>query len=147
FDSSLSQRQRDIIAATFKMVRDRSRYSDKEYGENLATLTLAQGRLREQVERLVSRIRARGILQMDSSFQTVAEALPKAAEAMGEAEERLGERKAAEALPPEQRALQQLQRAEAAFREVQVGRSNSEGGAGQANVEELAELFELELDK
>ncbi len=147
FDSSLSQRQRDIIAATFKMVRDRSRYSDKEYGENLATLTLAQGRLREQVEGLVSRIRARGILQMDSSFQTVAEALPKAAEAMGEAEERLGEQEAAEALAPEQRALQQLQRAEAAFREVQVGRSNSEGGAGQANVEELAELFELELDK
>ncbi len=147
FDSSLSQRQRDIIAATFKMVRDRQRYSDKEYRENLATLALAQGRLREQVEGLVSRIRARGILQMDSSFQTVAEALPKAAEEMAAAEERLGERDAAEALPPEQRALQQLQRAEAAFREVQVGRSESGGGGGQANVEELAELFELELDK
>ncbi len=150
FDSSLSQRQRDVIAATFKMVRDREAYSDEDYQQNLATLTLAQGRLREQVERLAERINARGIVQLDSTFQSVAEALPLAAEAMREAEALLGERKPSEALSPEQRALQQLQRAEAAFREVQVGRDNPAaggGGGGQPDAEELAELFELELDK
>jgi hypothetical protein len=149
FDSSLSQRQRDIIAATFKMVRDRDVYSTDEFEENLATLALAQGRLREQVERLVARLQARGIVQMNPSFQTVAEALPKAAAAMIEAETKLGEREPDDALPPEQRALQQLQRAEAAFREVQVGQNQQGGGGGgsQADMEELADLFELELDK
>ena len=148
FDSSLSQRQRDVIAATFKMVRDREKYSRDEYEENLATLALAQGRLREQVERLITRIQARGVAQMDSSFRTIAKALPLAVEAMQEAEKLLGERNPDEALPPEQRALQQLQRAEATFRESQVSRgTTSGGGGGQAEADELADLFELELDK
>ncbi len=149
FDSSLSQRQRDVIAATFKMVRDREKYSRDEYEENLATLALAQGRLREQVERLITRIQARGIAQMDSSFRTIAEALPLAVESMQEAEKLLGERNPDEALPPEQRALQQLQRAEATFRESQISRgtTSGSGGGGQAEADELADLFELELDK
>jgi len=150
FDSSLSQRQRDVIAATFKMVRDRDDYTDDEYEENLATLVLAQGRLREQVERLVTRIQSRGIVQMDSAFQAVATALPEAIVAMREAEQELGERDPEEALSPEQRALQQLQRAEAAFRESQVGQQSASGGGGggsQADADELADLFELELDK
>lgn len=149
FDSSLSRRQRDIIAATFNLVRDRARYEAKEYNENLTTLALAQGRLREQVEGLLGRISARGILQTDSTFQEIATTLPLAVEAMKEAEEQLGQREPEEALPAEQRALQQLQRAEAAFRDVQVARGNPSGGggAGQPNVDELAELFELELDK
>jgi hypothetical protein len=148
FDSSLARRQRDIIAATFKLVRDRERYAQKEFNENLATLTLAQGRLREQVEGLLRRINARGIVQFDTTFREIAEALPLAIAAMSSAEERLGERKPGEALPPEQQALQQLQRAEAAFRDIQVARGGqSGGGGGEPNVEELAELFELELDK
>ncbi len=150
FDSSLSQRQREIISATFKLIRDREDYSREEYNENLATVTLAQGRLREQVEALVARISARGILQMDSTFRAISEALPAAAAAMREAEESLGERNAEAALPPEQLALQQLQRAESAFREVQIGRGDPGGGGGggaQPDAEELAELFELELDK
>jgi hypothetical protein len=148
FDSSLSRRQRDVIAATFKMVRDREKYSRDEYEENLATLALAQGRLREQVERLITRIQARGIAQMDSSFRTIAEALPLAVESMQEAEKLLGERNPDEALPPEQRALQQLQRAEATFRESQISRgtTSGSGGGGQAEADELADLFELELD-
>ena len=149
FDSSLSQRQRDVIAATFKMVRDRDDLSDDEYEENLATLALAQGKLRQQVERLVARIQSRGIVQMDSTFETIARALPAAVEAMGEAEQLLAERKPEDALSPEQRALQQLQRAEAVFRESQVGQQSGGGGGGgqTADADELADLFELELDK
>jgi hypothetical protein len=149
FDSSLAQRQRDVIAATFKLVRDREGYSEEDWNENIAIVALAQGRLREQVEALVARIRARGIVQLDSSFQAIIEALPQAAVEMGAAEELLGERRPEEALYPEQRALQQLQRAEAAFREVEVSRNQGGGGGGggQPNVEELAELFELELDQ
>lgn len=150
FDSSLSQRQRDVIAATFKTVRDGDDYSRDEYTENLTILALAQGRLREQVERLVAQIEARGIVHLDSAFQAIMEELPQAAEAMGEAESLLGRRKPDDALSPEQRALQHLQRAEAEFREIQVGRgmpSAGSSGGGQPDMDELAELFELELDK
>ena len=31
------------------MIRDRDKYSDDEYEENLATLALAQGKLREHI--------------------------------------------------------------------------------------------------
>ncbi|MEE8521884.1 MAG: DUF4175 family protein [Gemmatimonadota bacterium] len=149
FNSSLSQQQRMIIAATFKMIRDREEYAKSEYEENLATLALAQGRLRQQVETLVRRIQTRGIAQADSSFRTIAKALPIAMREMEAAEEQLGRRDPKEALPPEQRALQQLQRAESVFREFQVGQGGGQpsGGGAQPNADELADLFELELDR
>ena len=144
----LSLRQRQIVAATFKLVRDSTEYSASELRENLATLALAQGRLREEVGRLVQRIRSRRVAEIDSAFQAVARALSSAVEHMGSAEELLGERRPKAALPPEQRALQQLQRAEAVYRERQVSMGGRGAGAGgQASAEDLADLFELELDK
>jgi len=146
----LSGRQRDIIAATFRLVRDSARYDGREWQDNVGTVTLMQGRLREEVETLVQRLESRGIVEMDSTFAAVAEALPLAATAMQEAEEQLGRRAADSALSPEQRALQQLQRAEAAFRdrEVTQGQGNGGGGGGgDVNSAELAELFDLELDR
>ena len=147
FNSALSRQQRQIIAATFKMVRDRDEYIDSEYEENLATLTLAQGRLRQQVETLARRIQTRGVVQRDSSFSVIAEALPLAASAMESAEQQLGEQRPDDALAPEQKALQQLQRAESVFREFQVAQSQPSAGGGQANAEDLADLFQLELDR
>ena len=43
---ALSQQQREVISATFNVIRDRDGYSADEYRENLVFLTLAQGRLR-----------------------------------------------------------------------------------------------------
>jgi hypothetical protein len=148
-DGDLSKRQRDIIAGTFRMVRDSGDYTDEEFKENLATLALAQGRLREEVEILVQRMNSRGVVQMDSTFQSIAEELPQAIDAMGIAEGELGERDPKEALPPEQVALQHLQRAEAAYREVQVSQQQGGGGGGgqESDMEDLADLFDLELDR
>src|SRR3990172_2502090 len=146
----LSQRQREIVAGTFNLVRDSAQYTASQRRENLATLALAQGRLREDVETLVGRIRERGVIGLDSTFAIVAASLDTAVTEMAAAEDRLGERKSKEALAPEQRALQQLQRAEAAYREIQVARSNQGGGGGggeQRSAEELADLFDLEMDK
>jgi hypothetical protein len=146
----LSSRQRDIIAATFRLVRDRARFEPREWLDNLGTVTLMQGRLREEVETLLRRFETRGVAELDSTLATVAEALPLAAAAMQEAEEQLGRRSADSALSPEQRALQQLQRAEAAFRDrqVQMGQQGGGGGGGSAaSAEELADLFDLEMDR
>ena len=148
--SVLSQRQREIIAGTFNTERDRATATDREFRENVATLVLAQGRLREQVDALNQRMRQRGGIDADSTLRAIAEELPRASAAMREAEERLGRRDAKGALPHEQRALQHLQRAEAAFREVQVAFGGGGGGGGggeQPDAEDLADLFELETDR
>ena len=87
-DNALSQRQRQIVAATFKIVRDRKSYSEKEYSENLTTIALMQGRLREQVGTLLRRMTNRGIVEGDSDFGKIAASLRLAAEAMEPAEEK-----------------------------------------------------------
>ena len=147
-NAELSTQQRMIVAATFKLIRDREAYGNQGFEENLATVALSQGRLREEVLRLVDRMVSRGVTA-DSSFARIAELLPLAAEEMGTAEAALGEHHPDSALGPEQRALQNLQRAEAVFRDVQVaqGQQNGGGGGQGAISDELADLFELELDR
>jgi len=149
-DGELSDRQREIIAATFNLVRDRERYVEAEWGEHVTTVTLAQSRLREEVETLVMRMRTRGILSADSAFVAIVEHLDAAAAEMKAAETRLSAREPGDALPPEQRALQRLQRAEEVYREVQValGEEPMGGGGGMSpEAEDLADLFELEMDR
>ncbi len=143
--AQLSSTQRQIIAATYNLLRDSAGYAPSEYAENLATIALSQERLREQVDRLVEQLRTRGV-PSDTSLARVAELLPAAARAMEEALEELRADRARPALPPEQRALVELQRAEAVFRDVQVAQGQGDGGQG-GEAEDLADLFELELDK
>jgi hypothetical protein len=148
----LSQRQREIIAATFKVDRDSAQMTSNDLRDNFATLVLSQSRLRAQVDTLAQRLVARGIVSRDSTFRIIAEELPKAGNEMRAAEQRLGTRRAREALGPEQRALQHLQRAEAAFRDIQVQFGSAGGGGGGSSAddpraEDLADLFELQQDQ
>ena len=145
----LSRSQREIISATFNLIRDREDYTAEEFQENVVFLTLAQGRLREQVETLIRRMNSR-VMPADPAFRTIQEILPRAAEAMREAENALQEQDVDGALPHEQRSLQFLQRAEEAYEEVMVTMGGGGGGGGGGNAqaaEDLADLFELELDK
>jgi hypothetical protein len=81
----------------------------------------------------------------------IAEKLKKAADEMEHAPPPLRKESGKDALPPEQRALQSLLAADALFREVQVAFGNQSNGGGGGNSDrqqqELAGLFELELDK
>jgi hypothetical protein len=144
---ALSQQQRQIISGTFNVARDRRRYTAEKLRESSVVLTLSQARLREQVEGLVSRMNSR-LVEPDPAFKTIAELLPQAATAMREAEGKLTARDPNAALAPEQRALQFLQKAEEEF-ELQVGTNRNGGGGGGAGsiAEDLADLFQLELDK
>src|SRR5688572_14034371 len=145
----LSQQQRQIVAGTFKTERDRKTTPAKQFQEDVATLALAQSRVREQADQLARRLVERGIAAQDTNYAKIAEILPKAVAEMRAAEVTLGRRDTKGALPPEQRALQHLQRAEAVFREIQVSMGGGGGGGGgeQQNAEDLADLFELERDK
>ena len=148
-EGTLSVRQREIVAATFKLIRDKLDYAKRDWEENLTTVALMQGRLREQVQNLLRRMANRGISGIEGEFATISESLKKAVDEMGPAEEKLTAKDPDQAMPYEQRALRHLQRADAVFREVKVSfQGGSGGGGGQAaSAEDLADLFELELDK
>lgn len=149
---ALTQLQRDVVAATFRAERDRAKTPAETFRENVTTIHLGQGRLREQVDELASRMKRPVVQQSDTLFKVIADYLKKASEEMKGAEEQLSKRDTREALPPEQRALQMLERAEAVYRDVQVSMGQQGGGGGgggqqQSNAEDLADLFELETDK
>jgi hypothetical protein len=132
----LSRQQREIVSATFNIVRDKPKLSTEKFRENTVFLTLAQARLREQVEELAEKMNSR-LDAVDPAFKIIAEALPKG-------------QKAKEALSPEQRALKLLQDAEQNY-ETQVSMNQQGGGGGGGGqsqmAEDLADLFELEMDK
>jgi hypothetical protein len=146
---ALSRQQKDIISATFKLIREKDRLAQKEYVDNLKSLALVQGRLLQQAQGLVDRLQRRGAVQIDDNFRKLSEYLKNAIGEMGKAAVELGAQKPDTALPQEQKALQQLMRAESLFREIQVAfATQGAGGSGsQANAEDLADLFELELNK
>jgi Domain of unknown function (DUF4175) len=143
----LSRQQREIVAATFNIVRDKAKTKPDKYRENVVFLNLAQAKLREQVEELMGKLKAR-LSVVDPAFNKIADVLPKAAEEMKAAENDLKAVKPDTALSPEQRALKLLQEAEQQY-EMQVAMQNGGGGGGGQSqlAEDLADLFELELDK
>ncbi len=149
-DQDLSAVQRQIIAASFNLVRDRDAYAPEAWDENVVSVALGQRRLKEQVETLAQRIVNRGIAGADETFLRISEALPRAAEAMGEAEDSLRALSPQGAIAPEQRALRELQRAEETYeRFVSQERGGAGGGGGGQgpSAEDLVDLFELETDQ
>jgi hypothetical protein len=145
---ALSQQQRQIIAATFNINRDRKTMTPDKLRENSTVVALSQARLREQVEGLLTRMNSR-LVEQDPSFKKIADLLPQAVAEMKNAEARLQKADPLGALEPEQKALQALQKAEEEY-EVQVSMQRGGGGGGGGNsamAQDLADLFELELDR
>lgn len=148
--STLVQRQKEIIAATWRVIREQPTQSPTQWQENLNAVTLIQDRLRQDTHALATRIRQRFGESLDeqAAFKQLADYLTQAVHEMDVALKELRAQQPKEALPAEQRALQQLMRADAIFRDIQVVFGSDAGGQGtQAQAEDLADLFELELDK
>lgn len=140
----ISERQKEIIAATWNQIRARSR--DRDTAKFLAEV---QAKLRDQARSLARRMQSRELSRANEEFASFSANMEKAAQAMETASRELAAGNWQEALGPEQQALQHLLRAEATFRQIQVafgnrgaGRGGARGGAGR----ELESLFELELD-
>ncbi|MGH9219752.1 MAG: hypothetical protein ACRD1W_10650, partial [Vicinamibacterales bacterium] len=96
---ALSQQQRQIISGTFNLQRDRKKLTAAKFREHMVVLTLAQSKLRDQVNGLVERMNSRLVVS-DPSFKRIAELLPKAAEQMTAAEKKLQAQSPDGALPP-----------------------------------------------
>ena len=140
----LSRRQKEIIAATFRLDRQRRAFSTSELEEHSRTLALVQQRLQVEAEAIVARIERRGVVGANARLEEIAEYLNRAAQHMDAAQGDLSRVKLSEALPEEQKSFQQLLRAEALFKEVQIAFSTSQSAAA---AEELADLVDLDLDK
>jgi len=142
----ISDRQKEIIAATFNQLRNGAR-KNQGAEEDAKFLADVQGKLRDQAKSLAQRMRSRELSRENQEFQQFSKSMEAAAEAMGEAVEQLRGIRWKDALPPEQRALQHLLRAEATFRQIQVafGARGGGGGGGGAG-RDLESLFDLELD-
>src|SRR5215831_7141176 len=145
----LTKRQKEILAATFRVNRDEATYSEKEKVENYNTISLSQEKVREDAIALVERIKRRmgEGLNQNQDFVKLVDHITQASKEMEPAIKELKERKGKDAMPPEQRALKELQRADAIFRDIQVTMSQSSQGQSSQQAEELADLFELEMDK
>ena len=144
----ISQRQKEIIGATWKQLGDKSS-SAQRAAENAKFLSGVQSKLRDQAISLAGRLESRALVQQNDEFTGFQADMNTAAKAMGPASQKLQQQKWKDALPDEQKALEYLLRAEATFRRIQVAFGNAGaangGGAGSAG-RDLASLFDLELD-
>ena len=146
---AISERQREILLATWNLQRseDKSARSRTQLEDSAKMLAELQITLAQQARNLAERTRARGSVDQDERIKAFVESLDKAAAVMDPAARHLNDFELADAVPVEQQALQQLLRAESAFRDVQVSmqRNNSSGG-GQQAARNFTEMFELEMD-
>ncbi|HSE30929.1 MAG TPA: DUF4175 family protein [Pyrinomonadaceae bacterium] len=151
--NALSRRQKDLIAATHRLIREGDKYTAQERKDSYEAVATGQEKLRTDTLDFLERLRRRlgGDVEGDQRLTDVANNLRQAAKEMEAAPDPLRKEAGRDALPPEQRALQRLLAADAIFREVQVAFGNQNngggGGGGERQQQELAGLFELELDK
>ncbi len=145
--NQISQRQKEIIAATWNQLKATNKNSA---AENAKYLSEVQGKLKEQAQSLADRMKARQLAGANAAFASFVKDMEQAVAAMTPASDQLKGQKWNDALPPEQKALQYLLRAEATFRDIQV-RSGEQGGGGGGGAggasRDLESLFDLELDK
>jgi hypothetical protein len=147
-DNKISEREKEIIAATWNQIKDTS--GDKAAAaENAGFLSGIQSKLRDQAHSLSDRMKARQLGGSSEEFKTFTADMDEAVKAMGPASDKLRGSQWQNALAPEEKALQHLLRAEAAMRDIKVafGNRGAGGGGGNSGADrDLQSLFDLELD-
>ena len=133
------------------MIREGDKYTDQERKDGYEAVATGQEKLRTDTIEFLDRMGRRlGDTEGQAQVTEMANNLRQAAKEMEGAPPPLRKEAGKDALPSEQRALQKLLAADAIFREVQVAfgnQGNGGGGGSQREQQELAGLFELELDK
>ena len=143
----LSRAQKEIIAATFNMLRDQKNLERKEFEENVQTIGLMQRQLQQQAVTIVERIKRRGAATDTPMFRQMLQNLEQAVEFMESVHQQLSRFQPKQALPPEQKALQRLLRTESLFKQIQIAMAGSGGNGSSSSAEDLADLVDLELDR
>lgn len=142
----ISQKQKQVIAATFNELQDKSKphAATIEDGKFLSEL---QSKLGAQAKTLSERMGSRELATPGSQFEKFSQLMTQASSEMGSAAGQLKPGKWSDALAPEQKALTSLLRAESLFRDIQVAYGQMGGGGGGNSAgRDLARMFDLEMD-
>ncbi len=147
-DTDISERQKQIIAATWNEVRNGNTKTRSALEEDAHFLSDLEGKLSLQAKTLSDRMASRELGSSGAAFENFSKLMTQASSEMGDAVSQLKPGKWHDSLPPEQKALQSLLRAEALFRDIQVAFGQSGGGGMGASgaQRDLARMFDLELD-
>jgi len=143
-EQRLSIRQKQVIAATWNDIRDERRV--KNAAEDARFLSEVELKLRGQAQSMAERSKSRELAGTNDTFQYFVRELEEAAKEMGAAADKLKAQALRDALPPEQRALQHVTRAEMAIKNIQVAFGSRAAGQGGGAARDLENLFDLELD-
>jgi hypothetical protein len=149
--SALVENQKHIIAATWKLLKQRKEISPAKFEENVSTITDSQRQVMQRAQLSLRRLSER-LSFADKSYQRAVDHLKQAVTAMEAAIEKLTSRQLEEALGPEQSALQAIMKAQSESRNtlIQTARRRGGGGGGSRQNrerEDLKELFEMEMGR
>ncbi len=149
--SALVQNQKNIIAATWKLLKQRNEIDPDKFEENVTTITDSQQQVMQRAQLSLRRLSER-LSFSNESYQRAVDHLKQAVTHMEAAVEKLTSRQLWEALGPEQSALQAIMKAQSESRNtmIQMARSRGGGGTGSGQNrerEDLKELFEMEMGR
>ncbi len=144
--SGLVVSQQEIIAATWRLDRERGEHED--YDEVLRALVGSQVNLKRSIEERIQSTAFSLELRGNELQQQTVTYLEEATRAMGQAASHLEEDRLQASLPSQREALSALLRADAQNKENQVAQQQrGQGGSGASATEErMSELMDLELD-
>jgi len=152
-EQEISQRQKEILVSTFNLIRDAKKAEDQNSESPLIdpqdTATLLadlQNTLGDQAYKLAERADARQLLNNDPDIARFVEYMQEAEQSMRPSAQALSVLELEDAVKSQQRALQYLKRAESVFNDITINRNNSEGGGGGGASQDMAEMYELEMD-
>src|ERR1044071_7900051 len=130
--NALSRRQKDLIAATHRLIREGDKYTDQERKDGYDAVAAGQEKLRTDTLEFLDRMGRRlgDVDEGQKQVKEMAEHLRQAAKEMEGAPPPLRKQAGKDTLPPEQSALQRTLAADAIFREVQVAFGNQSNGGG-----------------
>jgi hypothetical protein len=148
--SQMVMSEQMIIAATWKLHRQKNEKTAADFNESLNALVQAQNNLKNNInERVNSTVMSEEMVTSNENME-IANLLRTAVKEMDDAAKMLAGRDLMEALKPEQRALNYLLKADAMNKEKQVQMSrqaaNQSGSSGQSSEERMTELMDLEMD-
>jgi hypothetical protein len=149
--SALVENQKNIIAATWKLLKQHKGINPVKFEENIATITNSQRQVMQRTQLSLRRLSER-LSFSDGSYQRAVDHLQQAVTHMETAIENLVSRQLEEALGPEQSALQAIMKAESESRNTMIQMARSRGGGGGRSLqnrerEDLKELFEMEMGR
>jgi len=149
--SALVENQKNIIAATWKLLNRQNKIPDESFTEDLKTVAESQRNVAQRTQMSLYRLAERFAFA-DESYDQAVTHLQEAVGHMHTAAEKLSSEQLKEALDPEQAALRAILKAEAQSRRTAIQMARNRGGAtaGSGSLrerEDLRELFDMEMGR